>query len=151
MVISHIRSISAKEDEKIMVEQSLTKKSYILVDYENVQPVLSQHIESDKTHFIIFVGSHQSRISYELAASLQPLGKKVQYIKMNQGGRNSLDFHIAYFIGKLSTEDKQANFVIISNDKGFDPLVEYLNRQDVMIQRLPSESTASTSTSNELT
>ena len=53
-------------------------------------------------------------------------------------GRNALDFHIAYYIGRLVAEDPNAYFHIISKDKGFDPLIEHLRNEKIFCSRSPS-------------
>lgn len=54
-----------------------------------------------------------------------------------------MDFHIAYYIG-LALEDPCAEFRIISNDKGFDPLIRHLVGHGVRCQRLPDIARAAT-------
>jgi hypothetical protein len=51
-------------------------------------------------------------------------------------GQNALDFHIAYYIGLLGTQEPDASFFIISKDKGFDPLVRHLKTQRMRVQRI---------------
>ncbi|MEI6218546.1 MAG: PIN domain-containing protein, partial [bacterium] len=53
-------------------------------------------------------------------------------------GRNALDFHIAYYIGRLAAESPGATFLIVSKDTGFDPLIKHLKTQNITCHRLPS-------------
>jgi len=100
--------------------------NYILIDFENVQPknmeVLSQH----SFKIIIFVGENQTKLPYDLVAGIQKIGSDAMYIKIAGNGKNVLDFHIAYYIGKLAAEEPGAYFHIISKDTGFDPLIKHL-------------------------
>ena len=51
--------------------------------------------------------------------------------KISGNGSNALDFHIAYYIGKLAQHDPVAYFHIISKDTGFDPLIQHLKSQKI--------------------
>jgi hypothetical protein len=51
-----------------------------------------------------FLGATQSKISVELARALQPFGPDVEYIQIDGNGLNALDFHIAYYVGRLAAE-----------------------------------------------
>jgi PIN domain len=66
---------------------------------------------------------------------LQKLGSNAQYIKISGNGNNALDFHIAYYIGKLAAIDSTAYFHILSKDTGFDPLIKHLKDQKVGVVR----------------
>ncbi|WP_435322279.1 PIN domain-containing protein [Klebsiella sp. HN106] len=111
-------------------------KTYVMVDYENVQPSVSRFATRPETHFIIFVGHQQDRVNFDLASILQPLGERAEYVKIHGTGSNALDFHIALFVGKITQRDPSAAFVIVSNDRGYDPVISYLNASGTKIERL---------------
>ena len=111
------------------------KKNYVLIDYENVQPDAMEVLDGEHFSVIVFVGSNQSRVSYEVASVLQRMGDRASYIRIAGNGGNALDFHIAYYIGLLSTKEPDAYFHIVSKDKGFDPLVEHLKSKQVLVAR----------------
>jgi hypothetical protein len=54
---------------------------------------------------------------------------------MDGNGTNALDFHIAYYIGRLAAKCPDAYFHIISKDTGFDPLIKHLKGQGISCQR----------------
>lgn len=110
-------------------------RTYVMVDYENVQPSVNRFATRSETHFIIFVGHQQDRVNFDLASILQPLGGRAEYVKIHGTGSNALDFHIALFIGKITQRDPNAAFVIMSNDKGYDPVISYLNASGTKIER----------------
>ncbi len=113
------------------------KTNYVLIDYENVKPDnLSLLIEHDFFKVIVFVGANQEKIPFDLAAALQSLGNKAEYVKISGNGSNALDFHIAYYIGVLSAREKGHCFYIVSKDTGFDPLIEHLKEKKVPAQRV---------------
>ena len=51
---------------------------------------------------------------------------------------SALDFHIAYYLGKLSAAHPDAYFHIVSKDKGFDPLIKHLKDQKIFCSRWAS-------------
>lgn len=110
----------------------------ILVDYENIQPVDFPVLEDPHVSVIIFVGSKQSTISFDMASRLQPLGKNVSYVKVSRQGSNALDMHIAYYIGRIAKTFPQTRFEIISKDKGFDALICHLKQEKIFAARRES-------------
>lgn len=52
-------------------------------------------------------------------------------MKISGAGPNALDFHIAFYLGRLVSGDQKACFHVISKDKGFDPLIVHLNEQSI--------------------
>jgi hypothetical protein len=111
------------------------KNKYILIDYENVQPKSLAILDSQDVRVFVFVGELQSKIPFELASALQRLGSKAEYVKIGGNGPNALDFHIAFYIGKLSERDPDGSFQIVSKDTGFDPLVKHLNSHNIHAKR----------------
>lgn len=110
-------------------------ENYVLIDLENVHPKNLEILKKHPFKVFVFVGASQSKVSYDLAAAMQELGESAQYIKISGNGPNALDFHIAYYVGELSTKNPNAYFHIISKDTGFDPLLNHLKTRGVKIQR----------------
>jgi hypothetical protein len=113
----------------------MPKINVILVDYENVQVNLDilRSINVENLEIYIFVGENQKNTSMELLENILELYKskiKIELIRIKGTGKNALDFHIAYFIGKLSKENENYFFHIISKDTGFDILIEYLKKEE---------------------
>ncbi|MFO0902521.1 MAG: PIN domain-containing protein [Pirellulales bacterium] len=114
------------------------RKNVVLIDFESVQPAAIEAIDHEHFSVLVFCGANQSKISFEIAATLQKLGPRAQYIKISGTGPNALDFHIAFYIGRIVQEDPTAFFHIISKDKGFDPLIEHLRAQKILAARSES-------------
>lgn len=108
---------------------------YLLIDFENVRPAGIPAIHENQNVFI-FAGDNQNKIDYDLVRATQPYGNRVQWIKIKGSGRNALDFHISFYLGKLSAIHAQASFFILSKDKGFDPLVRYLENSGIQCKRI---------------
>jgi hypothetical protein len=54
---------------------------------------------------------------------------------MDGNGTNALDFHIAYYVGRLAAGYPDAYFHIISKDTGFDPLIKHVKDHKIFCQR----------------
>ena len=116
------------------------KTNYVLVDYENVQPKDVALLIGGpfKVKIKVFLGPSQAKVPVSLAAALQGLGSDAEYVVIETGAKNALDFHIAYYIGRLACEEPSAHFHIISKDTGFDPLIKYLETIEITAQRSPA-------------
>ena len=111
------------------------KINYVLIDYENVQPVMADVLAAEQFKVIVFVGASQAKVNFDVVSALQRKGSAAQYVKISGNGRNALDFHIAYYIGQLSTNEPDAYFHVISADKGMDPLIEHLRGKGLRVSR----------------
>lgn len=114
------------------------RTNFLLIDLENVQPDKLHLVNGGQFKVKVFVGASQSKISVDLARAVQPLGSDAEYIQIDGSGRNALDFHIAYYIGRLAVEHPNAFFHILSKDTGFDPLIKHLKSQKILCQRSSS-------------
>ena len=112
------------------------RTNYVLIDFESVQPESFEPLSHDYFKVIVFVGANQTKLPFEVAKSLQKLGSRAEYIKLSGHGSNALDFHIAYYIGRLAAEEPSAYFHIISKDRGFDPLVQHLRSNKILAGRV---------------
>ena len=109
--------------------------NYVLIDYENVQPKNLELLSEHPFKVMVFVGQSLAKIPFDLADSMQLLGKDARYIKISGNAKDALDFHIAYYIGELAAKEPDAYFHIISKDKGFDPLIRHLKDRKIRVQR----------------
>lgn len=109
--------------------------NYVLIDYENVQPKNLELLSEHPFKVFVFVGQSLAKIPFDLADSMQLLGKDARYIKISGNAKDALDFHIAYYIGELAAKEPDAYFHIISKDKGFDPLIKHLKDRKIHVQR----------------
>ena len=112
-------------------------KPYVLIDFENVQPKTLDRLQPGSVRIKVFLGQHQNRLMLELVQALQPFGADAEYIAIQGSGPDAVDFHIAFYIGRLAAGDPGATFTIVSRDKGFDPLVRHLVGLGIPCQRIP--------------
>jgi hypothetical protein len=107
------------------------RTNYVLIDYENVQPKNLALLEAEHFRVKVFLGSSLAKVPVELVTAMQALGARAEYIRIAGNGPNALDFHIAYYIGRLAALDSEPFFHIISRDTGFDPLIAHLKEKGV--------------------
>jgi hypothetical protein len=109
----------------------------LLVDFENVQQVNLSRLD-DSTNVIIFVGVTQKAVPIELVTSAQKLGTRVKWQRVEGNGSNALDFHIACHLGRVLEKSPQLHCIVLSKDKGFDPLLRHLNKTGLKCKRINS-------------
>lgn len=111
-------------------------RTILLVDFENVQNIDVSIIPHKDIEIKIFVGQSQNKISFDLVQATQCFGNAIEWIKVEGIGSNSLDFYIAFYLGRLSRDNPKTTFIILSKDKGFDPLIKYICKQKIACQRI---------------
>jgi PIN domain len=109
-----------------------TWKRWAFVDYEN-QPkslqFISQHHEYNCV--LVFFGSQQ-KVAAEFNNSLI-----IRLIRMENIGKNNLDFHLSYYLGKYDAKlDKRIAFDIFTQDTGFDHLIKFIQQRGRNCQRI---------------
>lgn len=72
------------------------RRNIVLIDFESVQPDSIEALNHEHFHVLLFCGANQSKVAFEIAATLQKLGPRAEYVKISGVGPNALDFHIAY-------------------------------------------------------
>jgi hypothetical protein len=112
-------------------------QNLLLVDFENVQQVDLSRLD-DTFHIIIFVGASQKSVPIELVKNLQALGNRVAWQKVEGNGSNALDFFIACQLGRVLERSPRPQCIVLSKDKGFDPLLRHLNRNGLECRRIES-------------
>jgi hypothetical protein len=112
-------------------------QNLLLVDFENVQQVDLARLD-DSFQIIIFVGVAQKSIPIELVTNAQKLGSRIEWQRVDANGSNALDFFIACQLGRVLERSLQLQCIVLSKDKGFDPLLRHLNKTGLECKRLNS-------------
>lgn len=109
------------------------KPEIALIDLENVGSMKSINI-AKYGKIIIFCGAKQDKVSINHIPVEQL--SEIQIFRVKETSKNNLDFHICHQLGRLDiTENKQVEFVVISNDKGYDNLINLINKQGRVCRR----------------
>jgi PIN domain len=98
----------------------------LFIDFENVQKIDLAEVPAD-VRVRVFYGVTQKRIPEELVVQAQPLGARLEWLKIAGQGPNALDFHIAFYLGQELTRSPSSDCAILSRDTGFDPLIRHLH------------------------
>jgi PIN domain len=109
-------------------------KRYVLIDYENVQPGTLARLDPKRHAIRVFVGANQSKMPTSLITAMQQFDHRC--IQIAASGRNALDLHIAYYIGRIAVSEPGASFHIVSKDAGFDPLMGHLKSEGIAAERI---------------
>ena len=113
------------------------KPQLLLVDFENVQQVELTKLD-DNYRVIIFVGADQKSVPFDLVTNAQKLGSRVEWQKIVGNGSNALDFFIACQLGRVFEKTPKPDCTVLSKDKGFDPLLNFLNANGMKCRRISS-------------
>lgn len=110
----------------------------LLIDFENIQAVSLDQLPDSTYRVCVFIGESQNKIPLELVTAAQRLGDRLEWLKIDGSGRNALDFHIAYYLGSHVEKNRGSEYIILSKDKGFDPLVRHITKQNIRCRRINS-------------
>ena len=111
--------------------------SVLLVDYENIGKVDLGAIPTG-VRVPFFFGASQKSVPTEFLKAALKLGERFVPIDIEGQGKNALDFHIAFYLGEYLARSPEAPCVILSKDKGFDPLIKHLVKRGFAVRRANS-------------
>lgn len=97
----------------------------LLVDYENI-PHLERTQPDEYAKVLVLVGSNQHTLRLPTSGKLS----NISLVRVAKPGNNSLDLHLAMYLGRLVERLKDRPgvvFEILSGDADFDPLVQHVN------------------------
>ena len=98
-----------------------------LVDFENVKSKGLQGVDNltETDTVIIFYSENSDTINFEMHQKVLTSKADIDYVKVNVGGKNALDFQRSTLLGYLVAKDTYTNIFVISNDRGFDFLHDF--------------------------
>jgi NTP pyrophosphatase (non-canonical NTP hydrolase) len=112
-----------------------TPRVHLLVDWENVQPKGDElkTLVPEGTDVWLFHGPHQT---VDPTGHEQVYGvEQVTRVPRTGAGRNALDFQLAYYVGYISARQPEGTFVVVSNDQGYEPMLEHARELGFDAQR----------------
>lgn len=110
-------------------------KKLVLVDYENVARVNFSVLDTSYEG-IIFVGAKQNPPKAVTRKESAHRFTRVTFLKIEGTGKNALDFHIAFHLGRVIERSPATKCFILSKDTGFDPLIAHLNKSGLSCSRI---------------
>jgi PIN domain len=105
--------------------------THILIDCENVPPSNLSLANIDGVSVYVFLGPNNTKLDTGFAVAIQELGHRAKYVQLEKSGKNALDFHIAFYLGKLACMYPLDRFRVISRDKEFGTLIDHLKSEKV--------------------
>ena len=102
----------------------------ILVDYENVGNVNGLRgvdVLNKGDTLIIFFSGNCGKIRTDYMQQIKESQCQFRAVKLKTAGKNGLDFYIATECGIIS-ERGEKQIAIISNDKGFQAVIDFFSR-----------------------
>ena len=115
------------------------KIKHYLVDSENVNDnwLMLLELADEKDEMIIFYTKNSPHMSYSSVIKLLQQRRTLQFEECYEG-QNALDFQLISYLGYLigKDEDKTSEFIVMSNDTGFDPAVRYWKQKGFLVNRI---------------
>lgn len=113
---------------------SNTPDMIYLVDLENIGTrTLYKHIGSHPGAWYFVFYSDSTPGPGQMLENI-PVMVQVSFVDCKSGSNNAMDFCISAMAGKLSADIRKP-MMILSDDKGYDPMLLLLNRQGIRIGR----------------
>lgn len=130
-----------KNDNKVSnthkaVEEERNNRLY-LVDYENVSNAgligINQLSANDLV--IIFYGAQVNSIPYEPHIAITDSAANIEQMKAGKTAKNYLDFQLTTYLGYKLGQNSYSEIYVISNDSGFDAVVDFWSQRGHSIKR----------------
>lgn len=112
--------------------------NHVFIDFENVPSIRLTGFTGGSVRVTILIGEKQKRLDTALVEQLLQHAANVNFVRLESSGRNALDFTLAYYVGRTVAAAPTTRVYVISRDKGFDPLIEHLNRNQINAARFES-------------
>ncbi len=108
--------------------------THVLLDYENVQPSEDQvrALVPQASTLWVFHGPHQRQVAERFAS----FGHGLAIVPISRSGKNALDFHLSFYMGYIAARHPRARFVVLANDKGYEPMLEHARQLNFDVQAI---------------
>ena len=122
--------------------------SIYLIDTENVQTKFVQLIDSldsgDTIMLFMIQDKHNMSLHIDDILNIKQKNITIEVIDCYSGKakKNALDFQLVSYLGYMVSNQDRQRYVIVSNDSGFDPVVEFWkDRLNIDIERIATNAT----------
>lgn len=114
--------------------------NYYFLDYENVHADGFKGAGSLKENDVVCVMyTDQSRnVTFDIIEEINSRGARIESYRAGTGSKNALDFQLSSYLGYVigKNEKKQYQYFIISEDTGYDRVVEFWKGRGISIKRM---------------
>ncbi|QHB16819.1 PIN domain-containing protein [Mannheimia pernigra] len=101
---------------------------YAFIDYENLNSLDGLALQ-DYDRIFLFIGASNNQTDIHLTEKFSD-EINITLIKIKSVAKNNVDFHLAYYLGKLDEKsDKSVEFYILSNDQGYDGICDFISHK----------------------
>lgn len=108
---------------------------FIFIDFENVPKLDLQPIVGRAAHVTLLLGKNQTKLDVNLVEQIKRLHAQIDLVRLEYSGRNALDLTLTYYLGRAAAHHPEAQFVIVSKDKDYAPLLAHLATQNINVAR----------------
>lgn len=142
--------------------QTLNVKRFVFADGDNVNnpKVFIDFLNEQKylelsTQIICFIGANTNQNTWynHAVKYIQSLNKKSTFnltpIRIATEGSNALDMVLNSYVGLAMGQNPRAEFIIVSNDKGYDSVINHFGSLGVQISRKTISKPKTTNSDNK--
>ena len=112
-----------------------------LIDHENLSKVDLTQVPVG-AGAMLFLGANDASVKRTLFTGAVKLGERLKLVEIEGSGKNALDFHIAFYLGEILARSPSAKCVVLSKDKGFEPLMKHLSARGFNVEQADTLATA---------
>jgi phosphoenolpyruvate carboxylase len=116
----------------------MTRTNYIFIDFENVHETDWERIAGKPARVTLVMGEQHKYIPVSVVRKMLKCADQIELIETKRTGKNAADFVLAQLIGAQKKSDPHGYFHVVSNDKGFDALIEHLKENGILAARRAS-------------
>lgn len=122
-------------------KQNKNFRNIYIIDSENTFNIellpLKEVNEMDK--LIVFMSENSKAIKPKVLCQLMRLKCEIEIEFVEVGGANALDFQLVVYLTKSCLDNFTAKHFVLSNDKGFEKAINYINKNGIGVVRLIEE------------
>ncbi len=106
-----------------------------LVDYENVKSDglngIADLKKEDKVN--IFYSVNADKITFALHKRMNESQATINFLKVDVGHKNALDFQLVTYLGYLLAKDDKEEYIIVSNDTGYNSVITFWKKKNYKV------------------
>ena len=115
--------------------EKMNRKKICLIDTENVTiETVKEIINTERKNLkvYLFYTKNSGRIRFQDLLSFIANADKIEMISCNTG-TNALDFQLVSYAEFLIHSFPKSEYIIVSNDKGYDPCIDFWKEKGILI------------------